>query len=56
MVRKAFKYKLMPTPAQEWLLEFEDIAKEFRGDSSDEEMHEIVEAMTLKSPPSEKGL
>lgn len=45
-----------PRTAEEWMALFRDIAKEFRGDSSDEEMREIVEAMTLKSKPSDKGL
>ena len=39
-----------------WLAEFQEIATEFRGDSSDDEMRQIVEAITLKSRPSEKGL
>ena len=45
-----------PRTVAEWLAEFEDIAREFRGDSSDEEMEKIIQAMTLKSKPSKKGL
>jgi hypothetical protein len=45
-----------PQTAEEWMSEFADIAAEFRGNSSDEEMQEIIEAMTFKSLPSEKGL
>jgi hypothetical protein len=37
----------------EWIAELEDIAHEFRGDSSDEEMAEITAAMNTKSKPSE---
>ena len=45
-----------PRTAEEWMAKFRDIAEEFRGDSSDEEMRELIEAMNMKSPPSEKGL
>lgn len=45
-----------PRTVEEWIAKFANIAAEFRGTSSDEEMREIIEAMTLKSPPSEKGL
>ena len=41
--------------AEEWMAELTDIAREFRGDSSDEEMKEIFEAMSLKSVRSDKG-
>jgi hypothetical protein len=40
-----------PKTVEEWLALFEDIAREFRGDSTDEEMKEIIEAMTMKSRP-----
>jgi hypothetical protein len=39
----------------QWLSRFQAIAAEFRGDSSSEEMQQIVAAMTLKSPPTDKG-
>ncbi len=45
-----------PRTAEEWMTELRDIAAEFRGDSSDEEMRDIVAAMQLKSPPSDKGI
>jgi hypothetical protein len=45
-----------PRTVEEWMAEFRRISDEFRGDSSEEEMKEIVEAMTLKSKPSDKGL
>jgi hypothetical protein len=45
-----------PRTVDEWLAEFQDIANEFRGESSEEEMKEIIQAMTLKSKPSEKGV
>lgn len=41
---------------EEWTAELEDIAREFRGDSSDDEMREIIEAMNIKSKLSDKGL
>ncbi|MCC7447137.1 MAG: hypothetical protein IT324_06960 [Anaerolineae bacterium] len=41
--------------AEEWLAELKSIAAEFRGDSSDEEMRALVEAMNEKSAPSSKG-
>ena len=40
---------------EEWAAELMNISREFRGDSSDEEMREIFEAMSLKSIPSNKG-
>lgn len=42
--------------AEEWLAELRSIAVEFRGDSSDEEMQALTEAMNEKSAPSSKGL
>ncbi len=45
-----------PRTVEEWIAELEDIAREFRGDSSDEEMREIIEAINTKSKPSETGL
>ncbi len=45
-----------PETMEEWLALFQDIANEFRGDSTDEEMEALRAAMTLKSIPSEKGL
>jgi hypothetical protein len=39
----------------EWMNEFRAIAEAFRGNSSDEEMRDIVAAMNLKTPPSDKG-
>ncbi len=41
---------------EEWMGELKRIADDFRGDSTEEEMAEIVAAMTTKSTPSEKGL
>ncbi len=37
-----------------WIAELESVANAFRGDSSDEEMREIVAAITTKSTPSER--
>lgn len=37
---------------EEWMAELEDIAREFRGDSTDEEMVAIFETISLKSKPS----
>lgn len=39
----------------EWIAELEAIAREFKGDSSDQEMAEIAAAISAKSKPSEKG-
>jgi hypothetical protein len=44
-----------PRTVEEWMAEFADIAAEFRGDSTDEEMREIFEAMNMKSKPSKKA-
>lgn len=49
-------HKPRPKTAEEWEQELKSIAEEFRGESSDEEMREIIEAMNLKSKPSDKGL
>ncbi len=38
-----------PRTAEEWMAELSTIAEEFRGDSSDEEMQDIVAAIQLKS-------
>lgn len=40
----------------EWIEVLNAIADEFRGDSTDEEMQEIVAAITTKGFSSEKGL
>ena len=45
-----------PRTVEDWIAELEDIAREFKGTSSDEEMSAIVEAINTKSKPSEKGL
>ena len=45
-----------PRTVEDWVAELEDIAHEFKGTSSDEEMSAIVEAINTKSKPSEKGL
>ncbi len=45
-----------PHTAEEWLAKLKSIAAEFRGDSSDEEMQELIAAMNEKSAPSSKGL
>jgi hypothetical protein len=45
-----------PRSVDEWMAELDRVAKIFRGDSTDEEMAEIVAAMTTKSTPSTKGL
>jgi hypothetical protein len=45
-----------PRTVEEWMAKFNEIADEFRGDSSDEEMRDLIAAMNMKSPPSEKGL
>ena len=38
-----------PRTVEGWLVEFADIASEFQGESSAEEMDEILQAMTMKS-------
>ncbi len=48
--------RTVPHTAEEWVAELNDIAREFRGSSTDEEMREIIEVITTKSKPSEKGL
>ncbi len=45
-----------PRTAEEWMAELRSIAQEFRGESSDEEMRDIITAMQMKSPPSDKGM
>lgn len=50
------QHSLRPRTVEEWQAELHSMAEAFRGDSSDAEMAEIVAAMNLKSPPSEKGL
>ena len=45
-----------PRTVEDCIAELEDISREFKGTSSDEEMSAIVEAINTKSKPSEKGL
>jgi hypothetical protein len=45
-----------PQTVDEWMAELKSIADEFRTIATEEEIDAVIEAINIKSPPSEKGL
>jgi hypothetical protein len=53
-LRIAEREQTQQRTAEQWLTALDAAITEFRGDSSEEEMQQIFEAMSMKSVPSEK--